>query len=237
VKQGKKLRDASEAALSAWLTGSVIPLIEGELRRNGLSASVSAIERKAVLEYAPAVAGHSYVAPKVVVEFWGRSTGEPCSTMLVECDATPHLPTLEFPTAEPRVLSAECTFWEKAMAAHAFCLRGKLPAERYVRHWHDLVRLRRAGIASQAIAASTLARAVAAEKAVLYRVPGVNYEDTITGRLRLIPSDASLRALEADYVQMVAGGLLQEDDAPPFLELMDACRQLEGEINQAMRPG
>jgi len=36
------------------------------------------------------------------------------------------------------VLAAERTFWEKATAAHVYCLQGRLRGERYSRHWYDL---------------------------------------------------------------------------------------------------
>ena len=52
---------------------------------------------------------------------------------------------LVFPTARPRVMHAERTFWEKATAIHVFCLQERLRGDRFARHWHDVVRLDEAG--------------------------------------------------------------------------------------------
>jgi hypothetical protein len=38
-------------------------------------------------------------------------------------------------------MTAERTFWEKANAAHVYCLQGRLRGERYCRHWYDLAAL------------------------------------------------------------------------------------------------
>jgi hypothetical protein len=57
-------------------------------------------------------------------------------------DAAEYMPMVSFPTARPRVMRVERTFWEKATAIHVFCLQGRFrSAERFARHWHDVVRL------------------------------------------------------------------------------------------------
>lgn len=88
-----------------------------------------------------------------MLEYGARSTGEPSQIHDVVCDAAAYLKELEFPTAQPRTMKAERTFWEKATAIHVFCVQGKLRGERFARHWHDLVRLDDAGIAEVALTA------------------------------------------------------------------------------------
>jgi hypothetical protein len=46
----------------------------------------------------------------------------------VVCDAAAYLKELEFPTARPRTMKAERTFWEKATAVHVFAFRGNCGA-------------------------------------------------------------------------------------------------------------
>ena len=46
---------------------------------------------------------------------------DPHEKRQVACDAEPHLPDIVFPTANPSVMLAERTFWEKATAIHVFC--------------------------------------------------------------------------------------------------------------------
>ena len=83
-----------------------------------------------------------------MLEFGARSTGEPASPRDVVCDAGGLIEGVEFPTAHPRVMHAERTFWEKATAMHVFCLQERLRGERFARHWHYVVRLDDAGIAT-----------------------------------------------------------------------------------------
>ncbi len=49
--------------------------------------------------YEPVVEGYGYVRPEVMLEFGATSTGEPCETMAVSCDAAGHIPLLSLPTA------------------------------------------------------------------------------------------------------------------------------------------
>ncbi len=86
----------------------------------------------------------------------------------VACDAAEWLETVTFPTARPRVMRAERTFWEKATAIHVFCLQHRLRGDRFARHWHDLARLDTAGLAAAALADRDLARAVARHKTMFF---------------------------------------------------------------------
>ncbi|WP_373371268.1 nucleotidyl transferase AbiEii/AbiGii toxin family protein [Stigmatella ashevillensis] len=83
--------------------------------------------------------------------------GEPCDVRQVFCDAAAFLPGLVFPTASPRVMHAERTFWEKATAIHVLCSGGKVRGERFSRHWYDLVQLDKTGYAESALADRSLA--------------------------------------------------------------------------------
>jgi type I restriction enzyme, R subunit len=97
-----------------------------------------------------------------------RSTGQPCEERPITCDATEHLPNLEFPAAEPRVMLPKRTFWEKATAVHVFCKLGT-QGDRLSRHWHDLVRLDDAGYADAAFEDRALANEVAEFKGKFFR--------------------------------------------------------------------
>ena len=159
--------------------------------------------------------------------------------MRVVCDAAPHVPDLEFPTAEPRVMRVERTFWEKATAAHVYCLQGRLRGERYARHWYDLARLDDAGLAESALTDRETARSVAAHKSVFFRERDasgnrIDYEAAVTGGLRLVPAGDSLAALADDYARMVEDRLLIEE-AEPFDVLMESCRAIEKEANRLAR--
>ena len=117
--------------------------------------------------------------------------------MPIRCDAADHVPDVEFPTAVPRVMRAERTFWEKATAAHVYCLQGRLRSGRFARHWYDLARLEDAGLARRALADRETANAVAAHKAMFFREKDasgnwIDYEAAVTGGLQLVPIEDSL---------------------------------------------
>lgn len=177
-----------------------------------------------------------YVKPEIMIEFGARATGEPAHRHSIGCDAARYLPTLSFPTAAPRVMDPERTFWEKATAIHVFCLEGRLRGERYARHWYDLVRLDDAGIAGRALADRALANAVALHKHWFFSAKDahgerISYERAVNGGLRLVQSGQALTSLEDDYARMVDAGLLEEEAPPSFTLLMQRCAELEQRAN------
>ena len=143
--------------LPEWVLGSVQPAIAGVLAKEKLAATVRAEGEKLFIDYEATTTGTGYVAPSVMLEFGARSTGDPASERDVACDASGLVDDVVFPTARPRVMHAERTFWEKATAIHVFCLQERLRGERFARHWHDVVRLDEAGLAASAFADRDLA--------------------------------------------------------------------------------
>src|SRR5690606_23951433 len=127
------------------------------LEHERIAASIEHQDDTLTLVHEPLATGTGYVDPRVILEFGGRSVPEPNEVREVTCDAAPHLPMLAFPEARPRVMLPERTFWEKATAAHVYCLQQRLRGHRMSRHWHDLTRLDRAGVADRAAADRELA--------------------------------------------------------------------------------
>jgi hypothetical protein len=193
---------------------------------------------KAFIGYEPVAKGSGYTRPAVMLEFGARSTGEPSELRPVWCDAADHVTGVIFPTASPRVMRPERTFWEKATAVHVFCEHGEFRGgDRFARHWHDLTRLDQAGIADAAIADHALALAVARHKSVFFAEKSssggaIDYEIAVSGGLRLVPVGAALESLSTDYGEMVEDGLLL-GDAEPFDELLAQCQRLQERVNRA----
>jgi len=172
----------------------------------------------------------------VMLEFGARSTGEPAEARRIVCDAAAHLTGLAFPEAEPRIMRVERTFWEKATAAHVYCLQGRDRGDRFARHWYDLVRLDDEGHADAALGDRIRAMAVARHKAMFFVEKDANnllidYAAAIQGQLALVPTGAALDALSDDYGRMVADGLLM-DEPEPFARLMNRCREIEQKANR-----
>ncbi|WP_082190576.1 nucleotidyl transferase AbiEii/AbiGii toxin family protein [Bradyrhizobium pachyrhizi] len=116
----------------------------------------------------------------------------------VVCDAAQYLATLEFPTATPKTMKAERTFWEKATAIYVFCVQGKLKGERFARHWYDLVRLDDAGIAEKALKDRKLAAVVAEHNSWFFSDKDaaglvIDYRATVGGALKLVPEGGDAR--------------------------------------------
>jgi len=223
--------------LPDWVAGTVQPTIASALAEEDLVATVRIEGEKLFIDYEATTTGSGYVAPSVMLEFGARSTGEPASPRDVVCDASGLIETVVFPTARPRVMHAERTFWEKATAIHVFCLQERLRGERFARHWHDVVRLDEAGLAEAAFADQELANAVARHKAMFFAEKAadresIDYAAAVNGDLRLVPVGEALEALGDDYARMVDDGLLL-DDTESFEALMARCANIAERANRS----
>ena len=223
--------------LPEWVGAVVQPVISDALATEGLAAAVRVEGDRLFIDYEPTATGSGYVAPSVMLEFGARSTGEPASLRDVVCDASGLIDGLIFPTARPRVMHAERTFWEKATAIHVFCHQDRLRGDRFARHWHDVARLDEAGLAGAAFADRELANAVARHKSMFFaekaadRSP-IDYAMAVNGGLQLVPVGDGAKALKDDYIRMVEDGLLF-DDAEPFEALMARCAEMAARANNA----
>lgn len=233
----KRWTSAVRERLPQWVSGAVQPVIAEALAGKSLSAVIRVDGEKLFIDYEATTAGSGYVSPSVMLEFGARSTGEPASPRDVTCDAAGLVDGLVFPTARPRVMHAERTFWEKATAIHVFCLQERLRGDRFARHWHDVVRLDEAGFAAAAFADRELANAVARHKAMFFAEKAadrsqIDYASAVNGGLQLVPAGDGAKALAEDYARMVDDGLLL-DEAEPFETLMERCADITARANSA----
>lgn len=111
--------------LPEWIAETVQPLVAGAIDAQSLAAALRVEGDRLYIDYEATSAGSGYVAPSVMLEFGARSTGEPASLRDVTCDAAALIDGVDFPSARPRVMHAERTFWEKATAIQSSaCRRG-----------------------------------------------------------------------------------------------------------------
>lgn len=236
--QAKKWSDAARKALPGWIEGAVVPVLRAALDSRGIAADLRQEPGdRLFIEYPAHQGGYGYVRPAVMLEFGARSTGEPTVVRDVGCDAAAHVEGVDFPTAAPRVMRIERTFWEKATAAHVFCAQGRLKGERFARHWHDLAALSRHESFALSVADREIARMVAIHKSFFFAetLPGggqVDYVAAVGGGLRIVPEGEALAALREDYGQMVSAGLFEADPLP-FDELMALCAGIQDSANAA----
>ena len=242
ASQEKKITSAVRSRLPQWIEQTVQPVIEQALVASGLQAALSLAGKdndKLIIAYPATKKGTGYAAATIQLEFGARATGEPHQRHHVACDIAPLIEGLTFPTAQPLVMAAERTFWEKATAAHVYCLQGRLRGDRYSRHWYDLAALAKTTHFASAASNHELARQVAEHKSMFFAekdVDGgkVDYFQATSGDLRLIPQGPSLDALEKDYAAMLEDGLLAFEQ-PTFEAVMASCAAIQDEINRLAR--
>ena len=132
--QQKKWTRELQARLPNWIRSTVLPTLEENIEQRQLPATARIEDDFVLVDYEAGSIGTGYVRPSVLLEFGARSTGEPCEVRKIACDAARYLAQVSFPEAAPRVMRVERTFWEKATAAHVFCLQQRQRGERFARH-------------------------------------------------------------------------------------------------------
>jgi len=238
ASQEKKVTSAVRSRLPQWIEQTVTPVIEQALVTSGLQAELSLAGKgteKLIITYPALKKGTGYAAAAIQLEFGARATGEPNQRHHVACDMATLVEGVTFPRAQPLVMAAERTFWEKATAAHVYCLQGRLRGDRYSRHWYDLAALAKTTHFGSAASDQELARQVAEHKSMFFSekdIDGskIDYLLAISGGLRLIPQGPSLNVLEKDYTAMLEDGLLAIDQ-PSFEVVMANCETIQDKVN------
>lgn len=243
----ERFRERVQVALPTWIAGGPLLALENARMAEGLEDRMRIEQAGDVVtvRYEPDddrdrdADPDRYVHPGVLLEFGGRSTGEPVENRMITCDLAPVATNIIFPATEARVMVPERTWWEKATATHVFCQQGRLRGERQARHWYDLVMLEAAGIAASAIGHRAIEGAVARHKSMMFREKDadgavIDYHAAIAGSLRLVPEGAGRTALADDYARMRDAGLLPTD-APSFDVLLEGCVRMERAANAWIR--
>lgn len=239
ASQEKKITSAVRSRLPQWIEATVQPVIAQALVASGLQADLRLAGKdsdKLILAYLATKTGTGYAAPTIQLEFGARATGEPHQRHHVACDIASFIDGVTFPAGQPLVMAAERTFWEKATAAHVYCLQGRLRGDRYSRHWYDLAALAKTTHFDSAASNRELARQVAEHKSMFFAEKDANggkvdYFQATSGELRLIPEGPSLDALEKDYAAMLEDGLLAFEQ-PTFEAVMASCAAIQDEVNR-----
>jgi hypothetical protein len=232
--QADKWSKVARERLTVWVRDEALPILEKHAVATEVSVKFRVDDDVIYVDYEQLSEGSEYVAPSVKLEFGARSTGEPAEVRQVTCDAAPSLPELQFPTAAPKIMLPQRTFWEKATAVHVLCAKG-IKGDRISRHWHDLVKLDDADYAKTAFDDKELAKEVADWKSKFFREKDsdgnvIDYRAAVSGKLQLVPNGEARKELEVDYQKMVDAGLLH-GDVVPFSDLMKRCADLETRAN------
>ncbi|AWV24693.1 Hypothetical protein RADP37_05354 [Roseomonas mucosa] len=149
--------------------------------------------------------GMAYITPRVKLELGARGDPWPTEEKVIRPYAADDYPDFFIdPDTAVTVLSARRTFWEKVTALHAEAHRpAESPTPQYFsRHYYDLAMLLETVEGQAAIADFDLLAQVAHHKAIFFRSGWASYETARPGTLRLMPEDARVRDLRADYRAM-----------------------------------
>ena len=232
----------SKHHLAEWINETLIPVFETRIFDENIPATIwqdKQEQHKVYIEYESVVKGLPYVQRRVFLEFGARSTGEPAGTYKIQSDIQDIIKGIEFPSAKVEVVKFERTFWEKLLAAHTYCLRGKARGgERYSRHWFDLHCLHQKGISNEALKDIDLACRAVKSQETYYRERDstgewIDYNKAIKGELCLVPEKESYENLKNDYVKMTDSGYILGGHIS-FDKLMINIREMEDYINTKM---
>lgn len=174
-----------------------------------------------------------YVKPLVRIELGARPTNEPIERVSIQSYASEEYPSVfTDPAFELNVLSAERTFWEKATILHDQFHRADdyKSAERMSRHYYDLFKLANSEFAAKALTDRDLLAKVVENKKLFFSRAGANYDEALTGNLRLVPSELRLNFFKKDYKEME---VMFFSTPPKFDDILTTLLELERKINSS----
>ena len=176
--------------------------------------------------------GMAYITPRVKLELGARGDPWPAEKKVIRPYAAEDFPDFfEDPDTTVTVLSARRTFWEKATALHAEANRpaGSPTPQYFSRHYYDLAMLLDSDEGKAAATDLELLATVAKHKATFFRSGWAEYDAARPGTLRLMPTEARLKDLRADYRAMAP--MMFDDSPPSFDEILSAIEKLQDTIN------
>lgn len=129
------------------------------------------------------------------------------------------------------MLSARRTFWEKATALHAEAHRpADSPTPQYFsRHYYDLAMLLDTDEGKAAATEFELLAQVAKHKATFFRSGWASYDSAQPGTLKILPDEARIRDLRADYRAMAP--MMFDENPPSFDDVLAKIAAIQETIN------
>lgn len=231
-KRQLELNEAINQQAQAYIAGPLLAGLANAL--DGLCQCRIGEDDPHVIEVRyPAAFADTYLRPEVRLEIGPLAAWLPHEERTISAYAAKAFPDLFVRhEATVRVIRAERTFWEKATILHQEAHRPEdrpQPA-RYSRHYYDLARMAESPVREAALADGELLADVVAFKQRFYPRGWARYDLAVAGSLRLLPDEAVLAAVEADYramADMIFGRI------PDFADIVAQLRALEEEINRS----
>ena len=176
---------------------------------------------------------NEYIRPVVKIELGARADHWPAE--LVEI--TPYVGGVlrDALVAQPvmvKALSAERTFWEKAMILHRLYHSpdDKAISRRMSRHYYDLYAMGQVGIFENALPQVALMKSVVDFNRLFFRYAWLDYDKAKRGSFHLVPKgEERLQNLKTDYRQMFP---MFFSDPPTFDQIVAGLQKMEECINR-----
>ena len=172
-----------------------------------------------------------YLRPEIQLEVGPLASWVPNAEYEVRPYVAEALPDrFDGPVCKVRAIKAERTFWEKVTILHHEAHRPERNPQPsgYSRHYYDVSRMAQSPVKESALSDLGLLRSVVAFKDKFYHRGWARYDLAVPGTMKLVPPDHVMAAVERDYDQM---RFMIFGHRPTLLDLMDAIRALETEIN------
>ena len=241
TKKYKKFKKAQEKRLLEWSNNLVKTLNDrfSKYEIDGLRAELEEDSRGEKIDiHYPKIAQveKPYQLDHVLLEFGGRNRGKPTekhnvNTYLSEIT---ELNALKLPEATVEAFDPQFILWEKLTALHQFSTQEviKNPA-RLARHWYDVDCLLELEIVDPFSSFEAM-NEVVLMKQHRWSQKGVDYEEVLSGNLRLIPEEERLETITQDHQTSVEGGLFVKDP-PKFDDIINRLKEIEGRINETTK--
>lgn len=245
-KQAARLIDALVGDVTRHIAEKLVPALRaaiveqlGEPVNDEWSLEIDASDTQTVNFHYPTALpaaeyeGMAYITPRVKLELGARGDPWPTEVKIIRpYAADDYSDFFEDPDTSVIVLSAQRTFWEKATALHAEAHRpAESPTPQYFsRHYYDLAMLLDTDEGKAAATDFDLLAQVAQHKATFFRSGWASYDTAKTGSLRLMPDEARIKDLRADYRAMAP--MMFDENAPSFDNLLAKIAALQEAINR-----
>lgn len=239
----KRLLKELVTAARQWVQERLLPAMAdrinarvGPLGPCSLSVDPDAEDGQCLLFQYPGVFGETeagYVRPVVRIELGARSDdwpSEPRQLVPYLAEALPDIaPNAGF---EFRTLTAERTFWEKAMLLHEETFRpaDKPPKLRMARHYYDLWCLITKGVAERAAGERALFERIAEHRETFFNWSWMDYATLRPGALRLLPVEAHASSWRQDYGAM--SRTMFFGTVPAFDEVLSVVGEFQRRFNE-----
>lgn len=228
--QQNKFNAATQAEAAAYIAAVLLPEVSAALAP-ACSCTMDAHNAHAIHVAYPALNATGYLRPAILLEIGPLASWTPSAEFAISSYAAQQFPDLfEQAACQVPTILAKRTFWEKATILHQEAHRpaDKVMPSRYSRHYYDLALLANSTIKNDALSDLALLEAVVAFKQQFYPSNWARYDLAKVGSLQLMPPEARVKALQADFDKMQEMIFAKH---LAFDEVLATLKALEDEIN------